>query len=62
LSLVHKHAGFGLLQAYVRVHVIREYVKKHVEYGVAVYAAMVTVVSLHHGYPSPSHKLRIDHG
>jgi hypothetical protein len=62
LSLSHQHPGFGLLQTYVRVHVICEYVKKNVKNGVAVYAAMVTVVGLHHCNPSPSHTLRIDRG
>jgi hypothetical protein len=62
LSLSHEHTSLGFLQAYVCVHVIREYVKKHVENGVAVYAAMVTVVGLPHFNLSPSLALRIGHG
>jgi hypothetical protein len=47
LSLPNQPLAFTLLQTYVCVHVISEYVKKHVENRVTVDAAMVTVVSLH---------------
>ena len=47
LSLFHQLPAFTPLQAYVCVHVVGEYVKEHVEDRVAVYPAVVTVVSLH---------------